>query len=191
MKNSNKGFSLIELLVALSILAVVAAIIVPKFLNVRSNASQAVAIQNMRELQNTCRQWIALGGSNSSTTIANCGDVLNFLSGNGAVGVRATATTGATAQGGATDSQGTMGSWTIQLNSKPGTNALKTDGTATAANIAAITTPGFYVAANTAGSTGFYCDGTGDAWSIAIAANGDITATALTNCAKASGAMSL
>ena len=62
MKNRH-AFSLIELLVALAVLAVVAGIIVPKFLNVRNQAAQTIVAQNIAELNATYQKWTALGGS--------------------------------------------------------------------------------------------------------------------------------
>jgi|GEM_PF-2471318 prepilin-type N-terminal cleavage/methylation domain-containing protein len=58
-----RAFSLIELLVALSILAVVAAIIVPKFVGVRSEATAAVTADVQNELQNALDHWRDLGGT--------------------------------------------------------------------------------------------------------------------------------
>ena len=65
---SKKAFSLIELLVALSILAIVAAIIVPRFIGVRRQAIIAVADQNIAELNNQYQQWVALGGTTDFAT---------------------------------------------------------------------------------------------------------------------------
>lgn len=47
-----KGFSLIELLVALSILACVAALIIPRFLGLLTPAKQTVIDNNLMEIQN-------------------------------------------------------------------------------------------------------------------------------------------
>lgn len=57
-----RGFSLIELLVALAILAVVAAMIVPHYLDVTRQASRLVQDENQRILQETLDHWIDLGG---------------------------------------------------------------------------------------------------------------------------------
>ena len=137
MKTNKLGFSLIELLVALSILAVVAAIIVPRFLNVRQQATQTAALANLRQLQSTCQQFVALGGSIGSSTTAAANDgklaanVLNYISGTTG---RATATAAGTAFGAGSgttstyvcDSQGVMGSFTIQWAPVPGTSAVPT-----------------------------------------------------------------
>lgn len=58
-----KAFSLIELLVALSILAVVAAIIVPRFMGLRDAAQRAVVEQNIGALNSALANWQAAGGT--------------------------------------------------------------------------------------------------------------------------------
>ena len=78
MKTTTRGFSLIELLVALSILAVVAAIIVPRFLNVRQQAAVTTAQAQQQELQSDIQKWISLGGIVSGTPTA--GDWVSLLS---------------------------------------------------------------------------------------------------------------
>jgi prepilin-type N-terminal cleavage/methylation domain-containing protein len=60
------AFSLIELLVSLSVLALVAAIIVPKFLNVGAQAQQTVDATNLDELTHMAQAWQSLGGTNTN-----------------------------------------------------------------------------------------------------------------------------
>lgn len=76
-----QGFSLIELLVALAILSVVAAIIVPKFLNVRQQAQDTVVQNNLKEITNQKNAWMDAGGIAPPTTDALAPfHVLEFLS---------------------------------------------------------------------------------------------------------------
>jgi prepilin-type N-terminal cleavage/methylation domain-containing protein len=151
MKTSNKGgFSLIELLVALSILAVVAAIIVPRFINVRSQAAAATAQGQQQILQTAIQQWLALGGSPgtevTSSTLAStvyAGRIISFLT-------SASGRTTTAANGACSDSSGTMSSATISL------------GTLTAST--GPTTQGFQVTTSAA----TYYDGAGNTWAIYV-----------------------
>jgi len=177
MHTKHTGFSLIELLVALSILAVVAAIIVPRFLNVRTNAAQSAAAQNMREVQGLCQKFIALGGTNGGTagTFVAAGDMLNYISGNG--GTRSMTAAGVAqtpaALGNACDSSGTMSSGIISLSPAPTVPGTYPTSAATIAALGA----GFGVSKLTAGATAYYCDGNGSAWTLTVDGTGVITAT--------------
>jgi|GEM_PF-1403688 prepilin-type N-terminal cleavage/methylation domain-containing protein len=80
-----RSFSLIELLVALSVLAVVSAIIVPKFINVRKEADETVAKQIESQLNTTFSQWLSLGGVISGAGSGlTTGDILTLLTSTGA-----------------------------------------------------------------------------------------------------------
>ena len=57
------GFSLIELLVAFAIISLVAALIVPKFLNVQQAAKDTVAQQMASELNHVYAGWAGSGGT--------------------------------------------------------------------------------------------------------------------------------
>jgi len=70
-----------ELLVALAVLSLVAAIIVPKFLNVQSRAQDTVAQQMAGELTHTFAAWQAGGGTISSN--ATTSDLLYVLGNQG------------------------------------------------------------------------------------------------------------
>ena len=58
-----RAFSLIELLVALAILATVVGIIIPKFLNIQSSATKVVSDTDKSMIATTVSNWMASGGS--------------------------------------------------------------------------------------------------------------------------------
>jgi prepilin-type N-terminal cleavage/methylation domain-containing protein len=67
----NRGLSLPELLVALSIIAIVAAVVVPRFRDVRAKAQEAYLNENVRRMNSAFATWEAAGGvvgSNAKTS---------------------------------------------------------------------------------------------------------------------------
>jgi prepilin-type N-terminal cleavage/methylation domain-containing protein len=157
MKTNKLGFSLIELLVALSILAVVAAIIVPRFLNVRTQAATSVAQAQQQTIQNAVQQFISVGGTIATGTASS--DIINFLmtmpGSKDVINTTTRTSTGGASIGGMTDNSGTINSTTISL---PVTVVNST--------VPASPTPGtFYVQT---GKDAFYVDGAGQLWDITI-----------------------
>lgn len=159
MQTYNKrAFSLIELLVALSILAVVAAVIVPRFLNVRTQAAETATQNQQRTLQRAVQQFLSLGGQITSGT---SGNVLAFL----AVTAPSSGTNafdrsngGATTlPSGLTDSGGAFGSSTISVSLGTSLSGPITS----AGGVGA----GYYYAA---GSNAEYSDGVGGIYTITI-----------------------
>lgn len=130
-KNNGKAFSLIELLVALSILAVVAAIIVPRFLSVRENAADTVATAQIKALNNAYTQWQSLGGTLGTGTVAN---VMTFLTTQGSTSSTTRAGLAATV---ISDTTGNFGSCTISISGVPYNS--------TAAAITGSSTDGFLI----------------------------------------------
>jgi prepilin-type N-terminal cleavage/methylation domain-containing protein len=111
---STRAFSLIELLVALSILAVVTALIVPRFLNVREQAATTTAEAQIKALNNIYNQWIALGGTTGTSTASQ---IVAFLSTVPASSTTARATsTLLTSFGGCADTLGDFASTSIMLS---------------------------------------------------------------------------
>jgi type IV pilus assembly protein PilA len=93
-----RGFSLIELLIVVTIILIIAAIAIPKLLTVKQQANATAAVANLRSLNNACAayasQYPAVGyptdltdlgpvaaGSNPSPTAANLVDESLSLSG--------------------------------------------------------------------------------------------------------------
>ncbi len=107
--NKGTAFSLIELLVALAILAVVSTLVIPKFLALHVKAEDAVARAMMKQLNSTYLQWRALGGEpNDSAPF----EVIYFLSKvpDSVTGERDCSV------GNCTDTRGKMGSVTVALS---------------------------------------------------------------------------
>lgn len=75
-----KGFSLTELLVALGVLAIVAAVIFPRFLNIRNNAADTAAVAMATELNRVYGAWTATGGKINGNYVATS-DLLGVLTG--------------------------------------------------------------------------------------------------------------
>jgi len=99
MRVSQKSaFSLIELLVALSILAVVAAIVVPRFLDIQRQAKDTVAAQMASQLNHTYAEWIASGGSVGGNVAT--ADLLTVLTSDGQISVPSHDGYGAVSDGG-------------------------------------------------------------------------------------------
>lgn len=122
IRASLRSFSLIELLTALSILAIVAGIIVPQYLNVVQQARQQVVDTNLSELSHQTQMWQSLGGVRAIQTYpANQYEafkMIQFLS---------TPSNGALPQRGhegdptyPTDSLGPGGSYTVTVSATTG-----------------------------------------------------------------------
>ena len=156
--NDKQGFSLIELLVALSILAVVAAIIVPRFLNVRSQAASTTTEAQRKVIQNAVQQFLALGGTNTNNAVLNSGNVLYFLNQTGS------SRTGTNIS----DSSGAFSSSSISL---------QLDLTQAASGVSEAdlsgAESGFYISAANGGQA-VYLDGNGTRHTITINADGSV-----------------
>jgi prepilin-type N-terminal cleavage/methylation domain-containing protein len=109
------GFSLIELLVALAILAIVAAIVIPNLINVQRQSIAVVATQIQNELNHEWSNWKDSGGR-LRTSILGTTITPNFWS-------SADMNTGGTSNAGIYD----------LLNSPAGTDFVSNDSTATKA----------------------------------------------------------
>ncbi len=153
---SKTAFSLIELLVALSVLAIVAAIIVPRFLNVRSQAAATTLEAQKNVIENAVQQFLSLGGTIGTTTTVYAGDVLKFLVQSSATGAARTTI------GAVKDSSGGFGSSAISLQITPVDSA-------TALQPSENSPTGFYWNAGASNSKAWYVDSVGISHEITIA----------------------
>jgi prepilin-type N-terminal cleavage/methylation domain-containing protein len=169
-RSTKRSFSLIELLVALSILAIVAAIIVPRFLNVRSQAATTTTQAQEKALSSAIQQWIAMGGACAGSA-PKAADYLTLL--NDSTGSTASPRQYGTAANLLSDSVGALGSYTLSLGVPPvpgGTAGTLFDSSSVISSN--FGTQGFYYTASTNGTSGgnvSYADGAGNEYLITIA----------------------
>ena len=74
MRNRQKGFSLIELLIVVAIILIIAAIAIPNLLRSKIAANQASAVGSMRSLNTACIAYYTSYGS-FPTALTNLGPV--------------------------------------------------------------------------------------------------------------------
>ena len=84
------AFSMAELLIAMGILAVIAGVVVPKLLNVQSQANATIAQQMADQLNKTYAEWKASGGTLSGNT-PYASVVLSLLNDSGGTSTSVTA----------------------------------------------------------------------------------------------------
>src|SRR5438445_6303437 len=72
MRNRQKGFSLIELLIVVAIILIIAAIAIPNLLRSKMAANEASAVGSLRSLNTACITYSTTYGS-YPTTLSNLG----------------------------------------------------------------------------------------------------------------------
>ena len=58
----NKGFTLIELMIVVAIIAIIAAVAIPSLLGAKKTANEATAIANLRTISTCCEQFRNVNG---------------------------------------------------------------------------------------------------------------------------------
>jgi type IV pilus assembly protein PilA len=73
MRNKQKGFSLIELLVVVAIILIIAAIAIPNLMGARMSANEASAVGSVRTLNTSCVTYSSTYGTGFPAALANLG----------------------------------------------------------------------------------------------------------------------
>ena len=72
MKHLLKGFTLIEIMIVVAIIAILAAVAIPNFVKYRNESQKSACISNMKNLQQAGEQWMM---SHGGTTPPNASDL--------------------------------------------------------------------------------------------------------------------
>lgn len=72
-KMNNKGFSLVELIVVIAIMAVLIGVLAPQFLKYVEKSRQSTDVQNVQEIKSAIEVYVADTGSDSNCTITISG----------------------------------------------------------------------------------------------------------------------
>lgn len=83
-RKTERGFSLIELLIVVSVILIIAAIAIPNFIRSRMRANEAAAVQNMRSIATANTIYITTYGIGFSTNLTKLGGDLVIVDANNA-----------------------------------------------------------------------------------------------------------
>ena len=77
MKKMLKGFTLIEIMIVVAIIAILAAVAIPNFIKYRNEAQKSACISNMKQLQTAGEQWCIINGATATPQLTDlCGATL-------------------------------------------------------------------------------------------------------------------
>ena len=67
MKTMKKGFTLVEIMIVVAIIAILAAVAIPNFLKYRADARSQACVSNMKQLQTAAESWRTTGNHATDT----------------------------------------------------------------------------------------------------------------------------
>ena len=74
MKRMLKGFTLVEIMIVVAIIAILAAVAIPNFIKYRNESQKSSCISNMKQLQTAGEQWCMTNGATAVPTLGDlCG----------------------------------------------------------------------------------------------------------------------
>ena len=79
-KMNNKGFSLVELIVVIAIMAVLIGVLAPQFLKYVEKSRQSTDVQNVQELKTAIEVYVADTGTDTGCTITVTGGASGTVS---------------------------------------------------------------------------------------------------------------
>ena len=63
MNKMKKGFTLVEIMIVVAIIAILAAVAIPNFIKYRRNAQAASCVSNLKQIQTAKEQWMMANGA--------------------------------------------------------------------------------------------------------------------------------
>ncbi len=74
MKIAKKGFTLVEIMIVVAIIAILAAVAIPNFVKYRKTSQATACVSNLKQIQAATEQYLMANASAESVTLANlCG----------------------------------------------------------------------------------------------------------------------
>ncbi len=138
MRNKQKGFSLIELLIVVAIILIIAAIAIPNLLRSKMAANEASAVGSLRTINTSCVEYSTTYGIGFPASLATLGT-----------------------SGTATSASADLIDSVLSAGSKSGYNFTYTPGNSNAGSYYSYTLTATPIVAGTTGQRGFYTDQSG------------------------------
>ena len=74
MNKKNQGFTLVEIMIVVAIIAILAAVAIPNFIKYRDESQKNTCISNMKQLQTAGEQWLITNGAAAAPGLSDlCG----------------------------------------------------------------------------------------------------------------------